>query len=108
VTTWPTSSELRQAQLARAFRRLATELICDRRPKDHDFLLLITTAAEAIVSGDRPQLEVFLQALKRLARYVPKEQAWTDEVRAHFWTVGAFCATAILLLDLEFDHEARD
>lgn len=96
------SSARRKEQLANVYRRLATAFLLDRRPADKDLILLNLTVVEAALSGDRSQLLVALRVLKRLAGYLPKGRDFSEEMRAHFWTVGMTCASALLLLEFEF------
>lgn len=97
------SSERRKSELIESYRRLATALILDRRPQDKDLIALTMTIVEAGLSGDREQLTVAFRALKRLAKYVPEDKEFSGEIRTYFWTIGATCVSALILLELEFE-----
>jgi hypothetical protein len=97
------SSERRQSELVESYRCLATALILDRRPRDTDLIALTMTIVEAALSGDRVQLAVAFRALKRLARYVPQDKEFSEEMRSYFWTMGGACVSAWIFLELEFE-----
>lgn len=97
------SSGRRQDELVESYRCLATALILDRRPQDKDLIALTMTIVEAALSGDRAQLAVAFRALKRLARYVPEDKEFSEEIRSYFWTVGGACVSALIFLELEFE-----
>jgi hypothetical protein len=102
------STVRREEYLAEAFRRLATAFLLNRRPRDSDLILFNMAVVEATLSGDRAQLNVALGALRRLARYLPEEADFSQEVRTVLWVLGLTCASALLLLEIEFDRALSD
>jgi hypothetical protein len=97
------SAARRREQMTHVYRRLATAFLLERRPDDSDLILLNLTLVEAALSGDRAQLSVVLRVLRRLARYLPEDSDFREEMGTCLWTLGATCVSAMLLLEIEFD-----
>jgi hypothetical protein len=99
------SAARRTHYLGISYRRLATALLLDRRPRDKDLILFNLCVVEAALSGDRPQLLVALRILRRLGDYVTTEVAFEQEIRLFLWLMGATAVNALRLLEIEF-HRA--
>jgi hypothetical protein len=91
----------RRGATALGYRGLAADLLRGDEPSENDLTLLCVAVADAAVSGDRQLLEGIYTVTDRLRSYLPVEEAWAEEWRGRFWSLGQMAVAAGALLEVE-------